>query len=153
MASKKKESEGIALLSMYGDEDDDMEEDIDTDDNNSDNDTVQQENKEQSEVGVNETVNMEEDDAEALNNSNNISYNHGSKVDAVGILDSANDNTTPVFVDNSTPPPPLAQQVIGVEPSRGRKGTLTIVDYGHDEAALSPEAEVMLILYFACLIK
>lgn len=141
MASKKKESEGIALLSMYGDEDDDMEEDIDTDDNNGRNDAVPQENKEQSEVGANETVNMEEDEAEALNNSNNISYNYGSNVDQVVIMDSANDNTTPVPIDNSTPPPPLAQQVTGVEPSRGRKGTLTIVDYGHDEAALSPEAE------------
>ncbi|KAJ9558220.1 hypothetical protein OSB04_012834 [Centaurea solstitialis] len=144
MASKKKESEGIALLSMYGDEDDDMEEDVDTDDNHSDNGGVQpQENKEQGEVGANETVNMEEDDAEALTVSNDVGYDDGSNADQVVILDSANDNTTSVSVDNLTPPlPPPAREVIGAEPSRVRKGTLTIVDYGHDEAALSPEAEL-----------
>lgn len=137
MALKKKESEGIALLSMYGDEDDDMEEDVDKDE--VDEDIVLEENKEQSE-GV---ANMEEDDSEALNSG----YNYGNNVDPVS-LGSGNDNTTPVSVDNMTPPlPPTAQQV-SVEPSRGRKGTLTIVDYGHDEAALSPEAEV--ILCFLC---
>ncbi|KAK1426073.1 hypothetical protein QVD17_14741 [Tagetes erecta] len=131
MASKKKESEGIALLSMYGDEDDEMEEeDVDKDD--MDNDIVLEENKEQSE-GV---VNMEEDDSEALNSG----YNYGNNVEPVS-LGSGNDNTTPVYVENLTPPIPPAPQVVSGEPSRGRKGTLTIVDYGHDEAALSPEAE------------
>ncbi|KAK9068479.1 hypothetical protein SSX86_012593 [Deinandra increscens subsp. villosa] len=130
MASKKKEPEGIALLSMYGDEDD-MEEDIDND--NSDNDIVLEENKEQKEV----VVNMEEDDSEALNTR----YNEGNIVDRVVCLGSANDNTVPASVGSLTPPPLSAQHVISVEQGRGRKGTLTIVDYGHDEAALSPEAE------------
>ncbi|KAL8214475.1 hypothetical protein R6Q57_003924 [Mikania cordata] len=121
MASKKKESEGIALLSMYGDEDDDMEEDIDND--NKDKDVVLEKNE--------VDVNMEEDDSEAL-------YDYGNNVEPVACLDSANDNTTPVSVDNLTPPP---AQLVSVEPSRGSKETLTIVDYGHDEAALSPEAE------------
>ncbi|KAI3740156.1 hypothetical protein L2E82_30578 [Cichorium intybus] len=105
---------------MYGDEDDDMEEDVDHDDDNNNNDdnAVPTENKEQSEAGANETVNMEEDSSEARN-----------------------DNTTPDSIDNSTPPPPSVQQPIGADGSRGREGTLTIVDYGHDEAALSPDAE------------
>ncbi|KAK9068474.1 hypothetical protein SSX86_012588 [Deinandra increscens subsp. villosa] len=130
MASKKKEPEGIALLSMYGDEDD-MEEDIDND--NSDNDIVLEENKEQKEV----VVNMEEDDSEALNTR----YNEGNIVDRVVCLGSANDNTVPASVGSLTPPPLSAQHVISVEQGTGRKGTLTIVDYGHDEAALSPEDE------------
>ncbi|KAK9076695.1 hypothetical protein SSX86_005029 [Deinandra increscens subsp. villosa] len=116
MASKK-ESEGITLLSMYGDEDDDMEEDIDNKMDKSDEDTLLVENNEQSEVGLgleDDAMNMDEDDSEALNNSrNNTSYSYENSVDPV----------------------------ISVEPGRGRKGTLTIVDYGHDEAALSPEAE------------
>ncbi|KAF5784072.1 putative SAP30-binding protein [Helianthus annuus] len=105
MASKKKESEGIALLSMYGDEeDDDMEED-DIDNDNTGNDVVLEENKEQGEV----VANMEEYDDE---------------LEAVNVND--NDNTTSVSP---------AQQVVR------RKGGLTIVDYGHDEAAMSPEPE------------
>ncbi|PWA53997.1 HCNGP-like protein [Artemisia annua] len=123
MASKKKESEGIALLSMYGDEDDDdMEQDV------SDNETVPVENKEQSEVGGSEAADMEEDGISDTDKS----YGYGNSVDA-------NDSRTPVTIDRLTSPP--AQQVISAEPSRGRKETLTIVDYGHDEAALSPEPE------------
>ncbi|GJX78929.1 SAP30-binding protein isoform X1 [Tanacetum coccineum] len=115
MASKKKESEGIALLSMYGDEDDDdMEQD------SSDNEALP--------VEQNEAADMDEDDKVA----DDKSFGYGNSVDA-------NDDRTPVSIDRLTSPP--AQQVIGAEPSRGRKGTLTIVDYGHDEAALSPEPE------------
>ncbi|KAL7618330.1 hypothetical protein Lser_V15G04072 [Lactuca serriola] len=144
MASKKKESEGIALLSMYGDEDDDMDEDLDNDDTTNDDNAVSTNNKEQNEVGANETVHMEEDDAAALNNSNIMGYINASSIGPVVNLDSANDDTIPDSIDNSslnTPPPPPAQQAISAEPIRGREGTLTIVDYGHDEAALSPEAE------------
>ncbi|CAH1440374.1 unnamed protein product [Lactuca virosa] len=143
MASKKKESEGIALLSMYGDEDDDMDEDLDNDDNTNDDNAVST-NKEQNEVGANETVHMEEDDAAALNNSSIMGYINASSIGSVVNFDSANDDTIPDSIDNSslnTPPPPQAQQAISAEPIRGREGTLTIVDYGHDEAALSPEAE------------
>nr|GEX29535.1 HCNGP-like protein [Tanacetum cinerariifolium] len=120
MASKKKESEGIALLSMYGDEDDDdMEQDT------TDNEALP---VEQNEVGANEAADMDEDDKVA----DDQSFGYGNSVDA-------NDNRTPVSIDRLMSP--LAQQVISAEPSRGRKGTLTIVDYGHDEAALSPEPE------------
>lgn len=152
MASKKKESEGIALLSMYGDEDDDMDEDLDNDDTTNDDNAVSTNNKEQNEVGANETVHMEEDDAAALNNSNIMGYINASSIGPVVNLDSANDDTIPDSIDNSslnTPPPPPAQQAISAEPIRGREGTLTIVDYGHDEAALSPEAEVMFPFVFA----
>ncbi|GKB60399.1 hypothetical protein Tco_0916585 [Tanacetum coccineum] len=120
MASKKKESEGIALLSMYGDEDDDdMEQD------SSDNEALP--------VEQNEAADMDEDDKVA----DDKSFGYGNSVDA-------NDNRTPVSIDRLTSPP--AQQVIGAEPSRCRKGTLTIVDYGHDEAALSPEPEFVFSL-------
>ncbi|KAL4565162.1 hypothetical protein LXL04_029247 [Taraxacum kok-saghyz] len=90
MASKKKQVEAIALLSMYGDEDDDMEADVDSDDgsnNKNDDDAIPTENKEQTEIGANETENIEEDDSETLNS-----------IRPVVTLDSAN--------DNSTQPPP-----------------------------------------------
>nr|XP_043612155.1 kinesin-related protein 4 [Erigeron canadensis]XP_043612156.1 kinesin-related protein 4 [Erigeron canadensis]XP_043612157.1 kinesin-related protein 4 [Erigeron canadensis] len=129
MASKKKESEGISLLSMYGeDEDDDM--DSDKDSNNNDNNTLELlDNNEETKFGADEAVNMEvdndnEDDDDDLNCAN-----HDTGVD------SANDiGVSPCL-------PPVAQKVTGADPSKTRKGTLTIVDYGHDEAALSPEAE------------
>ncbi|KAL4562227.1 hypothetical protein LXL04_034425 [Taraxacum kok-saghyz] len=144
MASEKKESEGIALLSMYGDEDDDMEEDVNSDEGNNnknDDNAFPTENKEQTEVGANETVNMEEDDSETLNNSNTMGYMYGGTIRSVVKSDSGNDNSTPDSLDNSTQPLRQVQQAISTDPARGREGTLTIVDYGHDEAALSPEAE------------
>ncbi|KAF7803306.1 SAP30-binding protein [Senna tora] len=78
MASKKKQSEGIALLSMYNDEEDDEMEDAEED-----QDGEQQEEH-------------QEDDE---------------------------------------------QRVVSLDSSRSRRGTLTIVDYGHDEVAMSPEPE------------
>ncbi|XP_076917270.1 uncharacterized protein LOC143577284 [Bidens hawaiensis] len=110
MASKKKESEGIALLSMYGDEDDD---DMEEDNDDSEHDILPENN-------TDAVTNMEEDDSEAVN-TDTVCFN------------SVNDNTTLVSVQKLTSPP--VQQVISSEE------TLTIVDYGHDEAALSPEPE------------
>uniref|UniRef100_A0A5B7AXU5 SAP30-binding protein n=1 Tax=Davidia involucrata TaxID=16924 RepID=A0A5B7AXU5_DAVIN len=144
MASGKKDSQGIALLSLssiYGDEDDEME-DIDQglekeDDNVEDRDT-----------------NNVEDDSKNLNDSN----------DRIVASDSANDDTPPLSNDNSTPKPPNfgtstpqqpqlsvlspppqptppPQQPIPSDLNKSIMGTLTIVDYGHDEFAMSPEAE------------
>ncbi|XP_057969019.1 uncharacterized protein LOC131158282 isoform X2 [Malania oleifera] len=127
MASKKKESEGIALLSMYNDEDDEME-DLD------EADAEEEEYK---------TACHREDD------SNNK--------DSMATTDSAQENTPPLAIDDSTPksnkfgplspshsqPPqssPLPQPPT-LELQKHRKGKVTIVDYGHDEVAMSPEAE------------
>ncbi|XP_076950100.1 uncharacterized protein LOC143622978 [Bidens hawaiensis] len=123
MASKKKESEGIALLSMYGDEDDD---DMEEDNDDSQHDVVLEDNKDQTDA----VTNMEEDDSEAVHTDtvcfNSVNDNNNNN-------NNNNNNTTPVSVQKLTSPP--AQQAVS------RKETLTIVDYGHDEAALSPEAE------------
>ncbi|KAA8515089.1 hypothetical protein F0562_018124 [Nyssa sinensis] len=143
MASGKKNSEGIALLSLssiYGDEDDEME-DIDQD-----------LEKEDDNVEDKDTNNIEGDSIN-MNDSN----------DRIVTSDSANDDTPPLSNDNSTPRPPNfgtstpqqpqlsvlspqpqptpPRQLIPSDLNRSMKGTLTIVDYGHDEFAMSPEAE------------
>ncbi|CAI9290803.1 unnamed protein product [Lactuca saligna] len=82
MAPEKKESEGISLLSIYGDEDDDIEEDVERDNGSNTN-----------------------DDSETLNNTNIIKG-------AVVNLDSGNDNTTPDSIGNLTHPSPAVQQAI-----------------------------------------
>ncbi|OMO65402.1 HCNGP-like protein [Corchorus olitorius] len=91
MASRKKESEGIALLSMYNDEDDEDMEDMEEDDRPEHEQGGEEEDNEYRELNNN----MEEEDSRA------------------------NDNTPP----------------------RNGRGRPTIVDYGHDEAAMSPEPE------------
>ena len=75
--------------------------------------------------------------------------------------ESANDRTLPIVNDdavpdkgrfgNSTPQQPqVSPQRESVAPAtsyssrRSRRGTLTIVDYGHDEVAMSPEPEVFI---------
>ncbi|CAK9152626.1 unnamed protein product [Ilex paraguariensis] len=129
MASGKKESEGIALLSIYGDEDEEME--------------------------------YIEDHQNVIVNDN-IEANISEGENRIGEPPSPppppqlpekeiiNDHSTPLTsnFETSTPkqspislssPQPL--QLVGSDTSRGPKGMLTIVDYGHDEAAMSPEAE------------
>lgn len=156
MASRKKESEGIALLSIYGDEDDDMDEDMDEPE--PEEPAAEEPEKPQNDAEF-ETL-ITEDDSDAVNDKNN---NNRSSDRMVG-FDSANDSTPPISTDNSTPkpfnfgtsssprpqqhqvslssPPPLPPPPeVASDLNRSRKGTLTIVDYGHDEGALSPEAE------------
>ncbi|GFY88946.1 hypothetical protein Acr_06g0008860 [Actinidia rufa] len=123
MAARSGASEGINLISsIYSDDDDDME-DV--------------EHQEPPNDGVNTTA-MEDD------TRNNNSEERG--------VDSVNDDTPPLSSDRSRPltpqqqpqlslsSPPLQPPVVS-EPSRSRLHRLTIVDYGHDEVALSPEAE------------
>ncbi|XP_028797907.1 uncharacterized protein LOC114753384 [Neltuma alba] len=64
-----------------------------------------------------------------------------------------NDGMTPEKskFGTSMPPQPLVdmlvsqqdQQVVSVESRRSRRGTITIVDRGHDEIAMSPEPELL----------
>ncbi|KAI3939481.1 hypothetical protein MKX01_038416 [Papaver californicum] len=112
MASKKKESEGIALLSMYNDEED---EDIDD---------------------------MEEDEPQKLDNGEDIRVNSESSPPLLVQSETSLPNS---LIDNvSTPTPPQSQntQVSLAYEKKLKKETLTmIVDYGHDETAMSPEPE------------
>lgn len=109
MASKKKESEGIALLSMYNDEDDEMED-------------------------LNE-----EDEAKDAGN-----------YDGEGEYSKESDRRATDSEENMLPLPPYEESTLTTSPyrqsqpldfQRKKGGKLAIVDYGHDEIALSPEAE------------
>ncbi|KAL9146212.1 hypothetical protein ABFS82_13G095200 [Erythranthe guttata] len=103
MASGKRASEGIALLSMYGGEDDEME-DIDD-----------------------EVENPREEDS-SLGNS----LNHGT----------SSASATPQL-SLFSPQQQQLQQTVGLDTNvvQSQKNRLTIVDYGHEEGAISPEHE------------
>lgn len=123
MASRKKQLEGIALLSMYNDDEEDDEEMEDLHYQQPHND-------------------MEED---ALNDDNAM----------------ATEAEAATYCRNSTPKGgllrPLKPQqqggTINLETKgSNRRGRLAIVDYGHDEVAMSPEPEVIpLFIFFNCM--
>ncbi|PPS05325.1 hypothetical protein GOBAR_AA15326 [Gossypium barbadense] len=94
MASRKKESEGIALLSMYNDEDDE------------------------------EMGDIEED---SRTNDNTPPFPHQNTI------------LSQQQQEPSVSSPQQPQTLVSSKRSGG--GRLTIVDYGHDEAAMSPEPE------------
>lgn len=111
MSSKKKQSEGIALLSMYNDDEDDEEmEDLEEEEE-------EERHQNQEDEGNREAKNLEEDSR----------MNGGD--DAV-----AGDET-------STPLQPHVDTPAASGSRRRGRGRLTIVDYGHDEVAMSPEPE------------
>lgn len=125
MASKKKQSEGIALLSMYNDDGDDEMEDAEEED-----------------------VIREEQQGDAAEQA--AEEDLAADTDRMTVADSANE----VFGDGFTPTeksrtpqvnrlfsPPQEQQRVELRISKS--ATLTIVDYGHDEVAMSPEPEVL----------
>ncbi|KAJ7947100.1 SAP30-binding protein [Quillaja saponaria] len=136
MASKKKASEGIALLSMYNDDEDDEMEDVEEDTEGDDDDEKHEENG--SDARIAEVDSMFESDRMMVGGS-------------------ADGTTPPVAIESSTPDKSTfgtstlqqlhfnlsvsIQQQQLVSSKRSRKETLTIVDYGHDEVAMSPEAE------------
>ncbi|KAK8664653.1 hypothetical protein V6N13_084431 [Hibiscus sabdariffa] len=129
MASRKKESEGIALLSMYNDEDDEEMGDIEEGEHQQNQQTGEQEEEEE------ERQPLEEEDEyrESINNMEEDSR--------------TNDNTLPFPHQSSSlsqqqqEPSVSSPQQLVVSSKRSRGGRLTIVDYGHDEAAISPEPE------------
>jgi len=56
--------------------------------------------------------------------------------------------SSPFNLPSPAPSPPVLPPWPPPEPAdgqRGRRGALMIVDYEHDEAAMSPEAEVIVI--------
>ncbi|CAH9141548.1 unnamed protein product [Cuscuta epithymum] len=148
MASQKKESEGIALLSIYGDEDDEMDdyqkEEFDKDENPIQSDVV-------------------------FTPENDLCGDDNSRCAALGSVRSSTpsplvqqprelgtDHLTPNKVSNfggsaiTTPQltvssPSLSQpqwkQLSVVSEKVVSRSRLTIVDYAHDEVAMSPEAE------------
>ncbi|KAJ6886045.1 SAP30-binding protein-like isoform X2 [Populus alba x Populus x berolinensis] len=131
MASRKKHLEGISLLSMYNDdEEDDDEEDDD-------------EEMEDLEHQPNQSNDMEQDTLQEDNAMLTKEFQNTEEVEAA----IASRNSTP---EGSLlrPLTPLQQQLqqggainLETKSSSSRRGRLAIVDYGHDEVAMSPEPE------------
>ncbi|KAL6574099.1 hypothetical protein OROHE_001641 [Orobanche hederae] len=137
MSSEKKASEGIALLSMYGDEDDEME-------------------------GVDGGENRHEEDIPppapgtgTVKDSDAVS-NYGNEQrqrDERGLNDNFTPSKTIAYSTSSasaTPvqglfsPPQQQQQLLfssDFSYVHSKKSRMLIVDYGHEEGAVSPEAE------------
>ncbi|MBA0627848.1 hypothetical protein Godav_022653 [Gossypium davidsonii] len=131
MASRKKESEGIALLSMYNDEDDEEMGDIEEGDHRQNQQTGEEEQQQQEGQPLEEeneyresNNNMEED---SRTNDNTPPFPH------------QNTNLSQQQQEPSVSSPQQPQPLVASKRSGG--GRLTIVDYGHDEAAMSPEPE------------
>ncbi|CAI0475895.1 unnamed protein product [Linum tenue] len=123
MASRKKEAEGIALLSVYSDEDDEE---------------------------------MEEPDEQGSDDRESNYMEEDSANDAMVTDEYGNGATPPAGEHNASPKEVALQQVQvsfssssrqqlqegrAVSSKRSGRGRLTIVDYGHDEVAMSPEPE------------
>ncbi|KAJ4968143.1 hypothetical protein NE237_014844 [Protea cynaroides] len=128
MASKRKESEGIALLSMYNDEDEDMDEVDEEVDNKED------------------AINSDEVASDAapeatpqflLSQASIPTEDSTPKSDRVASLTPKQPQASLKSSPLLPPPPPSPLS----DTLRTRKGTLAIVDYAHDETAVSPEAE------------
>ncbi|XP_054800910.1 uncharacterized protein LOC129305033 isoform X2 [Prosopis cineraria] len=138
MASKKKQSEGIALLSMYNDEEDDEMEDV-----------------EENLAAPGQEGERQVDDTDARA----VEDDFVPATDRMVVSDSAALDTPPLTDDgmtpektnfrSSTPQQPSAnapvspqeRRAVTSDAGRSRRGALTIVDYGHDEVAMSPEPE------------
>ncbi|KAL3520033.1 hypothetical protein ACH5RR_018182 [Cinchona calisaya] len=151
----KKESEGIALLSIYGDEDDEEMEEID-DDDDGDGDgkppqeqfqlvQVEPEEKLQEDTGVStasvvalDLVVQEEEKEQHGQQQRVINDNFTPDRVVGGLWGSA--TATPQDSISSPALPPLLQQQL-VSQRRERMERIAIVDYGHDEVAMSPEPE------------
>lgn len=171
----KKESEGIALLSIYGDEDDEMEEMEAEDGENKPQDEQEQEQQFQQfqveqgeqELSIEEnpyTIMMQENTttvsiaivaSDSLGNQDTTTFiqeerhqlqelasNNNSTPGRVGGLRSAS-GTPRDSLSSPAPVLPLQQQLVL---ERQRKERIAIVDYGQDEAAMSPEPEVLMIM-------
>jgi hypothetical protein len=118
MASKKKQSEGIALLSMYNDNSDDDMEDAEEE----------------------EDVNRQEEQYDAAAEQA-AEEDLAADTDRMTVADSGNEVTGEGFTPNRLFSPVQEQQRVELKISKS--ATLTIVDYGHDEVAMSPEPEVV----------
>ncbi|MED6155060.1 hypothetical protein PIB30_002275 [Stylosanthes scabra] len=130
MASKKKQSEGIALLSMYNDDgEDDME---DAEDIGMRHD----QNEEATAGGFTSEVNLTTSDA---NRMAGVDLSNEAAADEVSTPAEKRRFGTPMpqpqwINTNMVVSPPQDQRGAG-------RGKLNIVDYGHDEVAMSPEPE------------
>ncbi|CAK7350402.1 unnamed protein product [Dovyalis caffra] len=125
MASRKKQLEGIALLSVYNDDEEDDEEMEDLN-NQQPTHQLDQSNDMEEDSLNDDTAMVTEEEAEAATNSRNSTPQGG-------------------LLRPLTPQQQQQQQQGGgvrLETKRSsRRGRFAIVDYGHDEVAMSPEPE------------
>lgn len=158
MGSHKKESEGIALLSIYGDEDDDMEDQIHEDKSplqNPQQTPEEQEREEESsfrdeaafehttfEHTTTTTASVAIEEVTTFMSSD-FASNDGSGVlierQQEQILNENVSSTNYFNLRGSVTPRDFLDSPI--QEQHKERGRLGIVDYGHDEAAMSPEAE------------
>ncbi|GFP89615.1 sap30-binding protein [Phtheirospermum japonicum] len=134
MPSEKKASEGIALLSMYGYEDDEMEDLDEEGQNRHEEDIVP---PPAPDAGAMKEDDVVSDYGNDLNDNPTPSKkrNHGN----------SSASATPQQSQSLFSPPQQQQQQISAGSEftfvQSKKSRLLIVDYGHEEGALSPEAE------------
>ncbi|KAI9120938.1 hypothetical protein K1719_007971 [Acacia pycnantha] len=137
MASKKKQAEGIALLSMYNDDEDEEMEDVE--------ENLAAARQEGEQHGDDRDAQAVDDDLMPVTNSMAVSDSaaHGTPL-------LSHDGMTPEKTKfrSSTPQQPSVNAAVSQQERRAvssdsrriRRG-LTIVDYAHDEVAMSPEPE------------
>ncbi|XP_019439620.1 PREDICTED: SAP30-binding protein-like isoform X1 [Lupinus angustifolius] len=122
MASNKKQSEGIALLSMYKDEDDDEMDDV-------------EEEGEYADAGT--RGGQHHQDAGA---GDEADEDFSADTGRMAVINSGNAATNIPTPQRLVSPQEQRRLVSSVTTIRMRE-KLTIVDYGHDEVAMSPEPE------------
>ncbi|XP_057536916.1 uncharacterized protein LOC130814752 [Amaranthus tricolor] len=130
MASKKKEPEVFNLLNLYqddDDEDDDMEDVEKNEDGDNERDFEHQ---------------GRDDEPRGTNNDEDLMLGEELDVSTTAPSTQINPNSTPKWT-NLRPPTPQQGQILGLDSdvSRPRRDKPSIVDYAHDDVAMSPEHE------------
>ncbi|CAL0334721.1 unnamed protein product [Lupinus luteus] len=123
MASNKKQSEGIALLSMYKDEDDDELDDVE---------------EEQDQYADSETRGGQHHQGTGAGDEAEEDFT--SDTGRMAVINSGN-ATTNIPTPQRLPSPQERRRSVSSVTTIRKREKLTIVDYGHDEVAMSPEPE------------
>lgn len=145
MASQKKESEGIALLSIYGDDEDDEMEEHEQED-------AQEYRPESQNFAITMDTDLQDDSNKVFGSDSGRSSTPSPLIQQLQQHQSV-ENLTPTKVSNfgggsttttplmsvSSPNPQPMELNLNVNVSR--RARLTIVDYAHDEVTMSPEPE------------
>ncbi|KAL4193381.1 hypothetical protein AMTRI_Chr06g176600 [Amborella trichopoda] len=127
--SGSKEAEGIALLSMYNDEDMDAEEDLDEE--REENGKEESAEREKEEDKLEEKADGDDEELEIVPESFN---------ESTLLLPSPPSRNDYFALKSPSPelyPPPSME----VDVQRLNRGSLAIVDYAHDEVTMSPDIE------------
>lgn len=155
MASQKKESEGIALLSIYGDDED---EDMEEHEEEQREEDAQEYRPESQSFAITMETELQDDSNKVFGSDSGRSstpspliqqlQQHQSvenftpnKVSNFGV---GSTTTTPLMSVSSPNPQPMELNM-NVNVNVSRRARLTIVDYAHDEVTMSPEPEVLLL--------